>query len=50
METDDLNAVRRLGQTTAVLIEKDSPRGGEGSAGGGHSHEGELLIGKIHRT
>ena len=43
METDDVNVVRLLGQGTAVLIEMGSPRGGEGSAGGGHSHEGGLL-------
>jgi len=39
METDNVNIVRCLGQPTAVPIEMGSPRGGEGSAGGGHSHE-----------
>jgi hypothetical protein len=43
METDDVNVFRLLGQGTAVLIEMGSPKGGEGSAGGGHSHEGGLL-------
>jgi len=43
MEIHEVNAVRCLGQPTPVLIEMSSPRGGEGSAGGPHSHEGGLL-------
>ena len=41
--TDDVNAVRCVGQLEVVLIEMGSPRGGESSAGGGHSHKGGLL-------
>ena len=43
METDDVNAVRCVGQPAAVLIEMGSPRGGQGSDGGRHSHGGGLL-------
>jgi len=43
METDDINKACCLGQPTTVLIEMSSPRDVEGSAGGGHSHEGGLL-------
>ena len=38
--------VRCLGQPTVVLIEMSAPRGGEGSAVDGHSHEeGSLTSG-----
>ena len=43
METDDVNAARCVGQLAAALVVMGSPRGGEDSAGGRHSHEGGLL-------
>jgi len=43
METDDVNAVRWVGQPAVVLIEMCSPNGGKSSTAGSHSHKGALL-------
>ena len=40
METDDVNAVRWVGQPAVVLIEMCSPNGGKSSTAGSHSHKG----------